>query len=125
MKNVNNTLNKITKQNYEVKNASRLPIFSLLRNIDLHITQYSSVVIEAASFNIKSIVIDDIGKSTYEDYINRGVAFYCENEDQIINLLENLTKHKDKDRYINYIKDTNNSSNIVLDDLCSNERIVP
>ena len=87
-----------------------------MRNIDLHITQYSSVVIEAASFNIKSIVIDDIGKATYEDYISKGLAFYCKNEIQMISLIEKLTKHEDKKILIKHKKD-NNSSNMVLDDI--------
>jgi hypothetical protein len=96
IKNVKRKLTKINKHIFEIDFPTKLPIYALLRNIDIHITQNSSVVIEAAHFNVKSIVIDKIGAAYYEEYIKNGMAYHYENENQILRMLKQITINKNQ-----------------------------
>jgi len=44
--------------NFQLDAATNIPLHALLRNVDLHVTGCSSVVIEAKSFGVPSIVIE-------------------------------------------------------------------
>ena len=47
--------------NFELDNATGLPLYAILRHMDIHITELSSVVIEAESFHVPSIVVREVG----------------------------------------------------------------
>jgi hypothetical protein len=42
-------------RNVEVEQSTRLPLYAILRHMDLHVTEFSSVVIEAQSFGVPSV----------------------------------------------------------------------
>lgn len=102
---VRNKLRKKIKQaNYEIEHASNIPLYTLLNNVQLHITQYSSVVIEAAIFNVKSIVTDSRGKHYYNDYITNNKAYYSKDLSSLLKLQQKLIltkKEKISKTYVN------------------------
>ena len=79
-----NTLAKENLNNFETHFSSLLPIYSLLGFCLLHITRSSSVVLEASRFNVKSIVTDLSGKALYENEIEHGETFWCDDDQKII-----------------------------------------
>ncbi len=81
---------KINQASYEIEHASNIPLYTLLRNVQLHITQYSSVVIEAADYKVVSIVTDPRGKNYYNDYITNNEAYYSEDLSSILMLQQKL-----------------------------------
>ncbi len=50
-----------------------LPPYLLLRLGDHHVTVFSSVVTEAASFDLRTSLLDDVGASTFARYVERGI----------------------------------------------------
>lgn len=60
--------------NYELDMATDLPLFWLLDQTDFHVTDFSSVVIEAAAYGVRSAVTSRTGIETFRRQIDRG---YC------------------------------------------------
>lgn len=60
--------------NFEIENATTLPLYLLLRLCAHHVTVFSSVVTEAASFDVRTSLLDDIGASTFASYVARGIC---------------------------------------------------
>ena len=53
---VESALERHDLHNADVGNATTLPLYALLRHIDVHVTEFSSVVIEAQAFGVPSVV---------------------------------------------------------------------
>ena len=52
---VRRTLEEHGLRNVDVENATALPLYAILRHMDVHITEFSSVVIEAQAFGVPSV----------------------------------------------------------------------
>jgi hypothetical protein len=88
---------KINK--YVLNEVTRLPLYTILNNTDLHITHSSSTVIEASILGIQSIIVSEYGKELYEEQIKDSVAVVRLNSIEIIAeidaiLRQNLKKVK-------------------------------
>ena len=79
-------------QFYEIDICTQLPLFTVLRNVNLHITNQSSVVIEASEFGIKSIITSSYGASLYENVIAEKSAYLCIIEENIQSKIVDLFK---------------------------------
>lgn len=60
--------------NWNVEDASSLPLYALLRHVDVHITHSSSTVLEAQVFGVHSLVGSEYGAELYQEQIQKGVA---------------------------------------------------
>lgn len=60
-------------RNVDVENATLLPLYALLRHVDVHITEFSSVVLEAQAFGVPS-VISQLGVINFPEQIASGWA---------------------------------------------------
>lgn len=58
----------------EAEACSTLPLYSLLPEIDLHVTHSSSTVIEAAQFGAASLILSTLGGGYYADHVKDGMA---------------------------------------------------
>jgi len=79
IKNMPSTIEELKNlgvENYNIVEATQTPLYIILPHMDAHITLNSSVVIEAAYFNIPSIILDETGELYYQDYIKSGQALY-------------------------------------------------
>ncbi len=87
---------------YEIDFCSQAPLYSVLRNVNLHITTQSSVVLEAAEFGIQSIITSFYGESLYGHLIENELAWLCISEkniqNKIVDLLQKTVLNK------NYVK---------------------
>jgi hypothetical protein len=70
--------------NGEVDLATDLPLYALLRQMDLHLTFYSSSVLEAKDLGVPSIVVGDYGKELFSDQILSGWALPADTPEEII-----------------------------------------
>jgi len=68
----------------EVDLATDFPLYALLRQMDLHLTFYSSSVLEAKDFGVPSVVVGDYGKELFSDQISSGWAFPADTPEEII-----------------------------------------
>lgn len=64
--------------NVNVTDATQLPLYALLRHMDLHVTHSSSTVIEAEMFGVRSVIGSKFGAELFADEIARQVALFCE-----------------------------------------------
>jgi hypothetical protein len=82
---------KINK--YVLNEVTRLPLYTILNNTDLHITHSSSTVIEASIFGIRSIIVNEYGKELYEKQIEDAVAVVRINSNEISSEIDDILKH--------------------------------
>jgi hypothetical protein len=102
--------------NYEIELSSSLPLYAILRNIDLHITAQSSTVIESAEFGVFSIITSEYGAALYESQILSGSAIYSYELNSIINSIRKLII---KNKFINISK----SDSYTLEEFCLEYKI--
>jgi len=111
-------LQETGQDNYELNTATDFPLFSLLRNVDVHVTMYSTCIIEAKNFGIPSVITHPNGKEMFHYYVCSGwalPAFTSENIFKAINLQNN--KHLITDEELDVktrIQHTYNSINEYL-----------
>lgn len=67
--------------------ATDLPLYAVLRHMDLHVTHSSSTVIEAALFGIPSVVISSYGAEFFPEQLSTGWAVTAFTEQAIIESL--------------------------------------
>lgn len=77
-------------KNINVEKATDLPLYLLLKHVDVHITSFSSVVIEAEAFGVRSIIIDQLGIAYYKKQLENGSAIYAQDQKSIINTIFKL-----------------------------------
>lgn len=80
--------NNITR--YELDAASELPLFSLLSNIDTHITHSSSAAIEASYFGVGSIITSEYGWTALCDQVSSDFICKAVTESAITNNIEKM-----------------------------------
>jgi hypothetical protein len=68
---------KTTHCQFDIKLSNQLPLYALLRHMNIHSTENSSVTVEAATFGVPTLITDISGKQYYNDLIESGVAQYC------------------------------------------------
>lgn len=88
--NIASMLTRLGISRFEIEHATELPLYSLLRGTNLHITYSSSAVIEAEQFDVPSIITSDYGMSFYKTQIDRGTAFCLKEPDDIIEKIKLL-----------------------------------
>ena len=88
----------------EIDFISNCPLNILLEHIDLHVTQFSSVVLEAEHFGIPSVCLHPNSLNLFEAQINNGIAIHAsENTQEMLDCiksqlsLEHNFKHKNVD----------------------------
>lgn len=79
-------------KNVDINYSSRISLINLFRYVDIHVSLWSSVCIDALQFQIKSIVIHPEGHKIYEEYIKMDYFVYCNNNSEFDNCVKKLIK---------------------------------
>lgn len=66
---------KCPDANIEIDYATKLPLLAWLRHIDIHVTLFSTCIIEAETFGVPSIIMHVNGADMYAEQIQEGVAY--------------------------------------------------
>lgn len=91
----------------EIKYSSTWPLHAWLRNVDIHITEYSGVVYEAEEFGVPSVIVSKTEADLFSDVISRGNAVIADDEASIIQAIKKMKKCAYKE----------NINNLFLDEL--------
>lgn len=60
--------------NFEIDSSSTFPLFALLRMADHHVTVFSSVVVEAAMFDLRTSLLGPEGAAAFAPEVEQGIA---------------------------------------------------
>jgi hypothetical protein len=101
--------------NVLIEEASNYPLTELLKFMDLHITEFSSSVIEAKSLGVNSVVINDKGKNLYSEFIEQGDVRFADNVADLQIAIESLTSNKATDTNIEFEKFKNAIQSEIVD----------
>lgn len=74
--------------NFELENATGLPLFSLLKNCDHHVTAFSSVALEALAFGIRTTLLTATGRQIFSSYVDSGIFDVAETTDKLLGAVE-------------------------------------
>jgi len=72
----------------ELGQATSLPLYALLRHMDLHITEYSSTVIEAEAFGVPSVVMNPLEADMFQEQISSGWALPAYTAEEVMDALQ-------------------------------------
>lgn len=106
--------------NFDVDNGTVLPLYALLRNVDVHITTFSSVVIEAQAFGVPS-VISELGVINFPQQISSGWAIAART---IPEWVSGITHQLSRRHALSRDSQSSGSSEKVLDELLESIEMV-
>ena len=90
----------------EIDIATDYPLPIILRNTDVHITNFSSTVIEAQDFGIYSVVVDHEGEEYFKHEIETGWVISAHNENDLIEAIYIQAQKRQKRTWFNEIDPT-------------------
>lgn len=94
-----------TNRNYEFRDASDMPLYLLLKNIDLHLTGYSTVAFEAAQFSISTIFYHPNARDGFKASLDDNIFCYAVDNTQLFSLIKKMLNREgrafEKNNYIN------------------------
>lgn len=103
-------LDRFNFPNIVLDKVSEFPLPLLLKNMDLHVTEFSSTVLEAEMLGVPSILLSKSGKYLFNIQIVSGIAKYCEdlstffaNADVLLNSKEKLFVNNNNSNFRNGI----------------------
>jgi hypothetical protein len=76
------------RANAEIDLATDLPLYALLRHVDAHVTQISSVVLEAEAFGVGSVVCWPDAMDLYRQQARSGTVLYAASADELTKALQ-------------------------------------
>jgi hypothetical protein len=88
------TIKTIKKKNVNIEEASNLPLYLILRKMDIHVTENSTIVREAEQFGVPSVITHPSGRSFFQKQIRSGIAVFAESSQNLIKSIENQSKKK-------------------------------
>lgn len=77
-------LGNFSKVNYELHTASAMPLYLLLKHIDLHLTGYSTVAFEAAQFSVPTIFYHTNARDGFKRIIDDNLFCYADDRDRLL-----------------------------------------
>jgi hypothetical protein len=107
----------VDHQNINIKEASTLPLYALLKTIDIHITWWSTIALECIPFGIRTIILHKNGRDAFSYYLEKNNMVYASKKDEIIRLIEmseRLEVSDEAERLFAGIEATNNALDFLL-----------
>lgn len=89
-----NMFEKLPYINYDIEQATGLPLYALLRYARVHITNTSAAVQEAERFGVPSIIASTDGVSYFGEQIKKGTAIKAFTSKEIAKAIQRLILHK-------------------------------
>lgn len=85
---IENKINSLTSKNVEIKFATELPLLAWLNYIDVHVTGWSTCVIEAEAYDVSSVVIHMNGAEHYLAQIEKGLVIPAYKSNDLIEAIK-------------------------------------
>ncbi len=91
--------------NFDFHIASSMPLYLLLKHIDLHLTGYSTVAFEAAQFKVPTIFYHPNARDGYNRLFDGDFFCYAQGKEQLYTLIKKMLSRNNIDgRKNNYIQ---------------------
>lgn len=74
--------------NYNVADATDLPLFSLLKTCDHHVTAFSSVAMEALAFGLRTTLFTETGHQIFLGYVNARTFSVAYTSDALVSAIK-------------------------------------
>lgn len=103
LREIRDYLNQHKIKNFELTQATHIPLYVLLKHCQNHITCWSSVCYEALLFGVPTTIIHPTGLELYDQYIKEDKFHYAVNATELLNSLAknvNLNTLKEEVPYI-------------------------
>jgi hypothetical protein len=104
-------------KNFNIKDASVTNLFYILNDMDVHITEFSTVTIQAAWFNVPTILTHKTGIDIFQNEIDAGKACYIEDADTIIERIVELDKKESTSIKINTTNEFESNMRDLIDSI--------
>ncbi|SFB47878.1 hypothetical protein SAMN05216312_109208 [Cohnella sp. OV330] len=111
---MNKKLEPLIKANkIEVEKATAEPLMALLKKTDIHITAFSSSVVEAAEFGVPSIVLHPNANRFFAEQFKTGLVFKAETTNELLDAVLRIKKQKNLAKTIPRINERQDSQTIL------------
>lgn len=80
--------------NFEMDIVTEVPLYSLLKHVDAHVTYISTTVVEAQQFNVPSVITSNYGADFFPDQIASGWSVKACASNEIIDAINFQLKRK-------------------------------
>lgn len=113
---VENLLKENKIFNFEIDIVNSLPLYSILRHMDIHITYVSATVIDADFFAVPSIITGEDGVEYFRKQISSGSAKVAYTPEKIEEVIKYFLLHKKKAEFTKYnlLEDQKKALNFLL-----------
>ena len=101
---IDNFLKTGRLDNYEMKISSEISLYSLLKNIDHHVTCWSTVCYEALYFDVPTTIVHENGASLYKEYIQQGIFSYATEVQKLFMVIKSGNKNEPPIEDVRYIE---------------------
>ena len=91
---VHNVLKNCSRAKYDIDISTDLPLPLLMQNVDIHITHWSTTVIEAAHFGVVSIVLHEWGRDFFLDQVPEKLILQASDEKSFYEALDFVQEQK-------------------------------
>ena len=79
----------------EVEKANQLSIYKIFSLVKINITDFSGVALESFEFGVKNIIIGDIGKQTFSDFIQKNKFLYVQEANVLLHIINNTSRSQE------------------------------
>ncbi|WP_237715493.1 hypothetical protein [Pelosinus fermentans] len=97
----------------EIQLPTTLPLPALIRYCDVHITAYSTVVLEAEKFGVASVVTDKSSTYRYGEQINSGVVIEEYEDGDLISAIKKQALHSKRLKNVIYTSYNREEVNVI------------
>lgn len=80
--------------NARISTADQLPLIRLLEQSSVHVTEFSSSVLEAKTCGVASVVIHPSGMNIFKEFIESGYVVYADSAELLISNIQHQAKKK-------------------------------
>jgi len=73
---------------FELDLATDLPLYALLKHVDVHVTHSSNVVVEAAAFGVPTVFVSGYGADLFPEYVRHGWGTLADSPEGVLEAID-------------------------------------
>lgn len=91
---IRDRLGEFPAHRMNLDDATELPLYALLRHVDVHLTESSSTVIEADRFGVPSVICHETGEELFAGLVAAGSARVAYSRSDVLDAVEGLAERR-------------------------------
>jgi hypothetical protein len=85
---------RATQRSVDVREATRLPLYALLRACSWHVTGFSTCALEALAFGVPTLLLHPSGEHAYADFVEQQVMWQHQAIDESLGLMSDADSER-------------------------------